>query len=101
MLYESIVAKETEAWSLKQANCEDTYSNGHLTIQKGKEKLRISVFDLKTPEQAKLTLDRFHSQGRVVQTKEYGEDGIIVLLQDLGAFHQTLRSHLKTVVIVK
>lgn len=77
MLYENIMAKETHEWSLKQADCADRYSNSFLRIQKGKEKLSISVFDFKTPEQAKEILGIFRSQGRVIHNKEYGDEGLI------------------------
>ena len=77
MLYESIMAKETDQWTIKKADCADRYSNSFLEIQKGKEKLSVNVFDLKTPEQAKEILATFRSQGHVVHNKDYGDEGLI------------------------
>ncbi len=73
MLYEHIMAKETDEWSLKQASCGNIIA--YLILQKGKEELSIFVIDLQTSENAKIVLHTTVGQAGFRPNKEFGDAG--------------------------
>ena len=75
MLYENIMAKETDEWSLKQAKCGDSSVYSYLALKKGNKELTIFVKDFETPEQAKIALHATFGQEGFKLYKEFGDEG--------------------------
>ena len=75
MLYENIMAKENNQWSLKKAHCENSAAFAYLVLQKDKKELTISVMDFKTPEQAKIALHIAFGQEGFRPNKGFGDEG--------------------------
>ena len=75
MLYENIMAKENNEWSLKQAKCGDSHVSTYLAFKKGNKELSIFVLDCKTPEQAKIVLHTTFGQAGFRLYKEFGDEG--------------------------
>ena len=75
MLYENIMAKEADQWTIRQAKCEDSHAFAYLVLKKGEKRLSISVMDFKTPEQAKLALRAAFGQEGFRPNKEFGDEG--------------------------